>query len=74
MDDNEILKALGNAIRSERIRLGRSQENFAFDCGVHRTYLGSIERGERNVSMQNLYKISQALGITTAKLMEIARL
>lgn len=54
---------LGRVIRERRSRLGYSQESFADVVDLHRTYIGSIERGERNVSLQNLTRIADALGI-----------
>jgi transcriptional regulator with XRE-family HTH domain len=53
--------ALGLAIRELRRGAGISQEAFAASCGLHRTYIGGIERGERNVSFANLLRIAQAL-------------
>lgn len=47
---------------------GLSQEAFADICGLHRTYVGAIERGERNVSLENIEKIAKALGISIASL------
>jgi len=64
----EILKALGQRIRELRAKQGYSQESFADLCGVHRTFMGTIERGESNLSFQNLVKVSQALGITLSQL------
>jgi len=64
-----MLKALGQRIRELRAKQGYSQEAFADRCGVHRTFMGTIERGESNVSFQNLAKISKALGITLAQLL-----
>jgi transcriptional regulator with XRE-family HTH domain len=65
----EILKALGQRIRELRLKQGYSQEDFADHCGVHRTFMGTVERGEPNISFTNLYKISQALGITLSQLL-----
>jgi transcriptional regulator with XRE-family HTH domain len=64
-----MLKALGQRIRELRTKQGYSQESFADLCGVHRTFMGTIERGESNVSFQNLAKVSSALGITLAQLL-----
>ena len=59
MDDAR--KQLGSTVRACRIELGLSQESLADACGLHRTYIGSIERGERNVSLDNIVKIARAL-------------
>jgi len=64
-----MLKALGQRIRELRTKQGYSQESFADLCGVHRTFMGTIERGESNLSFQNLAKVSKALGITLAQLL-----
>lgn len=53
---------LGMAIRRARKEMGVSQEDLAFKCGLHRTYVGSVERGERNLSLENIVRISNALG------------
>lgn len=49
---------------------GISQEAFAASCGLHRTYIGGIERGERNVSFANLLRIADALGVRPAELLD----
>jgi DNA-binding XRE family transcriptional regulator len=64
-----ILKALGQRIRELRSGQGYSQESFADHCGVHRTFMGTIERGESNLSFSNLVKVSQGLSITLAELL-----
>jgi transcriptional regulator with XRE-family HTH domain len=64
-----ILKALGHRIRELRAKRGYSNEGFADVCGVHRTFMGTIERGESNLSFQNLVKVSSALGITLSQLL-----
>jgi len=60
-------------VRALRTNSGFSQEELAERAGVHRTYIGSVERGERNVSLVNLANIAAALGITLSKLFEGVR-
>lgn len=67
-------KQLGKAIRAKREALGYSQEAFAHECGVHRTYMGSIERGERNLSLLNIMRVAKALGLKCSELMADAKL
>lgn len=56
-----ILKAYGSAVRKRRVSLGLSQEELANLASLHRTYIGGIERGERNPSLRNMEKIAVAL-------------
>jgi transcriptional regulator with XRE-family HTH domain len=65
---NLLLKALGQRIRELRTKQGYSQEAFADKCGVHRTFMGTIERGESNLSFQNILKVAKTLGITLSSL------
>ena len=53
-----------------RKKKGLSQEAFADLCGLHRTYIGAIERGERNISLENIKKIARALGVSISFLFE----
>lgn len=55
------LKLLGNEIRRRRLELEISQEELAMLCNLHRTYIGSVERGERNISLYNIISIANAL-------------
>lgn len=64
----DIRRKFGRALRKRRERLGVSQEEFANLCGLHRTYVGAIERGERNVSLVNLEKITRAFKISVSEL------
>ena len=48
---------------------GVSQERLADDCGLHRTYVGGVERGERNISLLNICRVAGALGCTPVELM-----
>ena len=65
---------LGKTIRTLRTNLGYSQEEFAGACGLHRTYFGAVERGERNISLQNIVKIATALEISGSILLKKARI
>jgi len=60
-----VTLALGNYLRSVREKRGWSQEECAFEVGVHRTYVGGVERGEYNVTVLTLSKFCHALGIST---------
>lgn len=64
--------ALGQAIRRVREQRGVSQEEMAYSAGLHRNYLGGVERGERNLGFTNLVRISGALGVRTSELVELA--
>ena len=64
----KIEKQLGERIRDLRLATGLSQEELAFKAGMHRTYLGGIERGERNPSLKNVAAIAKALGVTLSQL------
>jgi transcriptional regulator with XRE-family HTH domain len=66
MDDIRI--RFGKAVRRKRHKLGVSQEAFADLCGLDRTYIGGIERGERNVALLNIERIARALRLSVAKL------
>jgi transcriptional regulator with XRE-family HTH domain len=63
------LGALGLAIREVRHERGLSQEALADGAGLHRTYVGGIERGERNVAFLNILKLADALGASPAELL-----
>ena len=61
---------LGAAIRAHRIRLDISQEVLAERSELHRTYIGGVERGERNVSLENIVRIAHALNMSPSQLLE----
>ncbi len=67
-----LQKRLGRAIRRLRTAAGYSQEDFAVVVGVHRTYMGAVERGEVNISLRNMEKIAESLEITVSKLLREA--
>ena len=64
----DILKTFGTNLRKYRINLGISQEKFAELSGLHRTYISDIERFRRSISLNNIQKIADALGIEPYKL------
>lgn len=57
------LRDFGNKVRSVRGASGLSQEQLADLAGLHRTYIGGVERGERNISLANIYALADALGV-----------
>ena len=65
-----IRSRLGKRVRHLRTNLAWSQEKLAEKAGLHPTYVGGIERGERNVSLENLFKLSRAFDITLAELFQ----
>jgi len=68
-----LRKTVSANVRKERLRKGLSQEALAASSGLHRTYIGSIERGERNVSIDNIEKIANALSVNPADLLKERR-
>ena len=66
----DILIRFGQRVRELRTEQGYSQEGFAIECELDRTYVGGIERGERNLALRNIERIAETLGITIAELMD----
>ncbi|HLJ28529.1 MAG TPA: helix-turn-helix transcriptional regulator [Candidatus Angelobacter sp.] len=65
-----VLAALGTRIRELRTKKGWSQESFADECGINRSHMGQVERGETNMTFATLYFISQRLEISIAALFQ----
>ncbi|MDJ1171666.1 helix-turn-helix transcriptional regulator [Roseofilum sp. BLCC_M154] len=70
MNDKDPRYILGNNVRNLRQKLGISQEKLAEACGLHRTYIGAVERGERNISLLNIVILARALKVKPADLFE----
>jgi transcriptional regulator with XRE-family HTH domain len=70
MTEQTILLRFGKRVRELRTAQGYSQEDFAAECDLDRTYVGGIERGERNLGLKNVDLIAQTLGITLSQLMK----
>jgi len=66
----DILERFGQRVRELRKAQGYSQEGFAAACELDRTYIGGIERGERNVALRNIEAIALTLGISLSELMD----
>lgn len=64
-----LREKLGKAVRRLRTESGYSQESFADACALHRTYIGSVERGEINISLDNLERIARTLKLSVSKLL-----
>lgn len=65
-----ILIKFGEKVRSERLKQNLSQEELSVKAGVHRTYVGMIERGEKNITLLNIEKLSKALSLNISALFE----
>jgi transcriptional regulator with XRE-family HTH domain len=65
---NQLLKVFGLRVRYLRLKKGWTQEELGFQTNLHRTYIGSIERGEKNISLKNIDLIARAFGIEIQEL------
>lgn len=65
----EVQKRFGDRIRETRRQKGISQEDLALACDIDRAYLGAVERGQRNISLLNIYKIARGLKVPARELM-----
>ena len=66
----DILERFGKRVRELRTAQGYSQENFAYACELDRSYMGGIERGERNLALRNIELIAETLEISISELFE----
>lgn len=66
--ENNIKKIFTARVRALRTEKGWSQGDFAFECGLHRAYIGAVERGERNISLENIKKIANTFRIDITEL------
>ena len=63
-----VRKKFGRRLREIRRATSLSQEELGFKANIHRTYIGAVERGEQNVSLDNIYKLARALRVETKEL------
>jgi len=71
--ESDPRRDLGATVRKRRVALGLSQEQLAERADLHWTYIGGIERGERNVSLLNIVKIARALNTSPSRLLADVR-
>ena len=69
MAEGDLQRTVGRNLRAHRLELGLSQEAFADRLGVHRTYMGGLERGERNLTLKSLERIASRLQLEPLSLM-----
>jgi transcriptional regulator with XRE-family HTH domain len=70
VDADRAKRAFGKAVRARRKALKLTQEELADRAGVHPTYVGDVERGERNIALINILKIAKALGVKAGRLLD----
>ena len=68
-NENNILKEIGLRIRGRRLMLGLSQEELGWQCDLHRTYIGMLERGEKNLTVSSMVRICAGLKIKISELL-----
>jgi transcriptional regulator with XRE-family HTH domain len=73
ISDSEILKAFGDRVRQLRKQLDISQEELAHRADLHRTYIGMIERAEKNITLRNIEKIAIALEVSIKDIFDDSR-
>jgi transcriptional regulator with XRE-family HTH domain len=73
ISDSEILKAFGDRVRQLRKQLDISQEELAHRADLHRTYIGMIERAEKNITLRNIEKIALALEVSIKDIFDDSR-
>jgi len=67
--NEDVCVRFGEKVRKLRLELGYSQEELSFKTGLHRTYISSVERGKRNISLTNIKKLADALDLKMKDLM-----
>jgi transcriptional regulator with XRE-family HTH domain len=70
LTDKKFLRDLGDRVRQKRLERGWTQDQLGEKCSLHRTFIGSVERGERNVSILNLKLISGVLRVRLSELVD----
>lgn len=68
--DLKLRKQFGEKVRVMRKKLGLSQEELGFKANIHRTYIGAVERGEQNISLDNIGRLAKYLGINVKDLLD----
>jgi transcriptional regulator with XRE-family HTH domain len=66
-----VVRKVGRRIRELRQKRGWSQEKLAEEAGLHRTYIGQVERGEKSIGVENLFRLAAALGVPATRLVDV---
>ena len=66
---SKLRRVVADNVRRQRLDLALSQEGLATEAGLHRTYIGAIERAERNLSLDNIERLAKALGVAPFQLL-----
>jgi transcriptional regulator with XRE-family HTH domain len=74
MSENNINVLFGKRIRQLRMQKGLSQEELGYEAGLHRTYIGQIERAEKNITLKNIEKIAKELDVNISELFDFSKL
>lgn len=74
MSENNINVLFGKRIRQLRMQKGLSQEELGYEAGLHRTYIGQIERAEKNITLKNIAKIAKELDVNVSELFDFSKL
>lgn len=74
METAELTRALGEVLRRLRLEKGISQENFAYEAGLHRTFMGMIERGNRNITLATFCKLAEAFKMSASDLLRLVEI
>lgn len=69
--DRDLLIKFGQRVRTLRKSIDISQEELAYSANVHRTYVGMIERGEKNITLSNIHKLAKALNVKIKDLVDV---
>jgi transcriptional regulator with XRE-family HTH domain len=67
--EGELQRVVGRSLRAYRVARGLSQEQFADLLGVHRTYMGGVERGERNLTLRSVERLAERMGVDALTLL-----
>lgn len=68
----DLQRVVGSNLRALRVKIGLSQEQFAEHLAVHRTYMGAVERGERNLTLQTVERLAERLEVPVHSLFEVS--
>jgi transcriptional regulator with XRE-family HTH domain len=72
-EESDVVSVIAENVRRWRLKRSWSQEELADRCSLHRTYIGAIERGERNITVKTLFRVAEALQCNVLELLKAQR-